>query len=105
MKTNIFSITALALMITTSFIAGRNTLENRRLELPGETITEVIDMNSNSYIMTEAKVVNGEVIPIVNLPELTIEADYSKENLVKAKLVDGEIIAVVDLPELTIVAN
>lgn len=105
MKTSLFNITALALMITTSFIAGKNTLENRKLELPGETITEIVDMNSNSFIMTEAKVVNGEVIPIVNLPELTIVADYSKENLVKAKLVDGEIIAVVDLPELTIVAN
>ena len=105
MKTNLFNITALALMITTSFIAGRNTLESRRLELPGETITEIVDLKNNSYIMTEAKVVNGEVIPVVNLPELTIEADYSKENLVKAKLVDGEIIAVVDLPELTIVAN
>ena len=105
MKTSIFNITALALMITTSFIAGRNTLESRRLELPGETITEIVDLKNNSFIMTEAKVVNGEVIPVVNLPELTIEADYSKENLVKAKLVDGEIIAVVDLPELTIVAN
>ncbi len=105
MRTNIFNITALALMITTSFIAGRNTLENNRLELPGETLTEITTNDNTSFIMTEAKIVNGEVIPIVNLPELTIEANYENDQLVKAKIVDGEIMAVVDLPELTITAN
>ncbi len=105
MKTNLFNITALALIITTSFISG-NTLENNnRLDFPGEAITEMVDLSTSSYTMTTAKIINGEVIPVVNLPELTIEANYTCENMVKAKIINGEVMAVVDLPELRILSN
>lgn len=105
MKTNIFNITALALLISTSFIAGNKSLTTSGIEFSGETVTETIDMNSNNYNMVEAKVINGEVIPVVTLPELTIEADYNDETMISAQLIDGELIPVVQLPVLDIVSN
>jgi len=105
MKTNLFNITALALMISTSFIAGRNTLDNKQLELPGETLTEMAKLNTNEYVMVDAKIVDGKVIPVVNLPELTIVADYNDDKMVTAKIIDGEVVPFVQLPELTITAE
>ena len=103
MKTNIFNITALVLMVSSSFIIGRNTIENKLLELPSETLIESAEViKSNSYSMVEAKLVNGEVIPQVDLPELTITADYNEESMVHAQIVDGEVLPVVYLPELTV---
>ena len=102
MKTNIFNITALVLMVTSSFIVGRNTIENNILELPSETLIESAEFINNSYSMVEAKVINGEVIPQVNLPELTITADYSEKTMVHAEIVEGDVMPVVYLPELTI---
>lgn len=102
MKTNIFNITALVLMVTSSFIAGRNTIENNIIELPSESLIENTEIIPNSYSMVEAKIVNGEVIPHVELPELTITANYNEESMVSAQIVDGEVIPVVQLPELTI---
>ena len=105
MKTNIFNITALVLLISTSFIAGNKSLNTDRLSFNSESVTETIDMNSNCYNMVEAKVVNGEVIPVVTLPELTITAEYNDQTMVSAQIVDGEVIPVVQLPVLDIVAN
>ncbi len=105
MKSTLFNITALALIISTSFISVNTNENNNRLNFPGETITELAELSTSSYIMTEAKIVNGEVIPVVTLPELTIEANYTSENMVKAKVINGEVMAVVDLPELTITSN
>ena len=104
MKTNIFNITALALMISTSFIAGRNTL-NSKLEMPNSTLTEMVDESNSTYTMVEAKIINGEVLPYVNLPELEIYSSSTDEIMVSAKLVDGEVIPFVQLPELNIVAQ
>lgn len=105
MKTNIFNITALVLLISTSFIAGNKSLRTDHLELPSEAITETIDMNTNSYEMVEAKVINGEVIPVVTLPELTISSDYNDDTMVSAQVVDGEVMPVVQLPVLEIHSN
>ena len=55
--------------------------------------------------MVEAKVVNGEVIPVVNLPELEITSTYNPDHMVRAERVNGEVIPVVHLPELTIEAS
>lgn len=105
MKTNIFNITALVLLISTSFIAGNKSLTTDRLDIPGEAITETIDMNTNSYQMVEAKVINGEVIPVVTLPELNITSEYNDDTMVTAQLVDGEVMPVVQLPVLEIHSN
>ena len=102
MKTNIFNITALVLMVTSSFIAGRHTLESNIIELPSESLIENTEVIKGSYSMVEAKVINGEVIPQVDLPELTITADYNEEAMVSAQIVDGEVMPVVQLPELNI---
>ena len=104
MKTNIFNITALALMISTSFIAGKSTIDNS-FDLTSENLTELAELNTNCYTMVEAKVIDGEVIPFVTLPELTIEGSYNDETMVTAKVVDGQILPFVQLPVLTINAQ
>jgi len=105
MKTNLFNITAIALMISTSFITGRSTLENNQLELPGEALTEMAELNTSEYVMVEAKIVDGNLIPVVNLPELNIVADYNDDKMVTAKIIDGEVVPFVQLPVLTITAE
>ena len=105
MKTNIFNITALALMITSSFIAGHNTIDKTNLDFPTLSSTEVMEMNNDCYQMVSAKVIDGEVLPYVNLPELDIVADYNKEYMVSATIIDGEVLPVVTLPELNVYVN
>jgi len=105
MKSTLFNITALALILSTSFISVNTNNNDNRLNFPGEALTELAELSTSSYTMTEAKIVNGEVMPVVNLPELTIEADYTCNNMVKAKIINGEVMAVVNLPELTITSN
>ena len=102
MKTSIFNITAIVLMVSTGFIAGTKTLNNSPIEFPSERISETIELSNSSYTMVEAKVIDGEIIPVVELPELTITGEYNKQSMHSAKIIDGEVVAVVDLPELNI---
>ena len=102
MKTNIFNITAIALIISSSFLSGRNMSETKQMEFPMEAINEIAEISSNSFTMVEAKMIDGELTPSVTLPELTIVGEYNKGKLVRSEMVDGELIPVVDLPELTI---
>ncbi len=102
MKTNIFNITAIALIISSSFISGRNLSEAKSFEFPSETLSEIVDLSTSSFTMVEAKVIDGEVIPFVTLPELNIVSEYNKGTMVKTKMVNGELMPVVELPELTI---
>jgi hypothetical protein len=108
MKTNIFNITALALLITTGFIASNNSTIKGALAYRGE-ITSVNcgnaleDINHINYV--KAVRVGNEIMPVDNLPELNIVADYKEDNVVKAKYVNGELMPVVNLPELNIVAE
>jgi hypothetical protein len=98
MKATIFNITAIVLMVTTGFISGAKSLNNSPIEFPSEKI----ELSNSSYTMVEAKVINGEVMPIVELPELTITGEYNKQTMHSAKIINGEAVAVVELPELNI---
>ena len=105
MKTNIFNITAIALIISSSFLSGRNMSEVKQIEFPMEAMSEIAELSSNSFTMVEAKMIDGELTPSVTLPELTIVGEYNKGNLVRSEMVDGELIPVVNLPELTITSK
>jgi len=102
MKTNIFNITALALLITTGFIATSNTTINNALKFKGEStaVTTVLDVNHINFV--KAEIIEGELMPVVDLPEFNVIGEYNENTRVKAKYVNGELMAVVDLPELTI---
>jgi len=103
MKATIFNLTALALIITTSFIGGRFTKISNHVSLAGETIitAPAID-NTTSTNMVKAIKLGDEILPVVDLPTLEIEAEYNRDNMVKAVIVGGEIMPFVQLPELTI---
>ena len=105
MKTNIFNITALALLITTGFIASNNSSVKRALDLRGETTSINFEnaLEETSHInYVKAIRVGEEIMPVVDLPELNITSQYNEGSRVKAKYVNGELMPVVDLPELTI---
>ena len=108
MKTTIFNITALALLITTGFIVSNNSTIEKALAYRGE-ITSITSEDAlaetNHFNYVEAIRVGNEIMPVVNLPELNIVADYNEDNVVRAKMVDGELMPVVNLPELNIVAD
>ena len=103
MKTTILNLTALVLLITTGIIAGHNNKLSNNISLPGETVsTEIALDNSTFNHMVKAVRLGDEILPVVELPTLEIEAEYNRDNMVKAVIVDGEIMPVVQLPELTI---
>jgi hypothetical protein len=103
MKATIFNLTALALIITTSFIGGRFTKISNNVSLAGETvITAPVIENPVSNTLVKAIKIGDEILPVVDLPTLEIEAEYNRNNMVKAIMVDGEIMPFVQLPELTI---
>lgn len=105
MKTNIFNITALALLITTGFIANKNSSVNNVLALNGESSSIIFENafeEANNINYVKAIKVGDEIMPVVDLPELNIKAEYNNDNRVKAKFVNGELMPVVDLPELTV---
>ena len=103
MKTTIFNLTALVLLITTGIIAGHNNKLSNSISFPGETIsTEIVMDNIALNHMVKAIRVGDEILPVVELPTLEIEASYNRDNMVKAKMINGEIMPVVQLPELTI---
>lgn len=108
MKTNIFNITALALLITTGIIASNNSTIKRALSYRGD-ITNLTCENaleeSNIFNYVKAIKVGDEIMPVVDLPELNIVADYNENYVVRAKYVNGELMPIVDLPELNIVAE
>ena len=103
MKTTIFNLTALVLLITTGIIAGHNDKISNSISFPGETIsTEMVMNNSSMNNMVKAIKVGDEILPVVDLPTLEIEASYNRDNMVRAKIINGEIMPVVQLPELII---
>ncbi len=108
MKTNIFNITALALLITTGIIASNNSTIKEALTYRGD-ITNLTCENaleeSNLFNYVKAIKVGDEIMPVVDLPELNIVAESNESNYVKAKYVNGELMPVVNLPELNIVAE
>jgi hypothetical protein len=108
MKTNIFNITALALLITTGFIASNNSTLKRALSYKTDVTNltcenALEDFNHINYV--KAVRVGNDIMPVVDLPELNIVADYNEDNVVKAIYVNGELMPVVNLPELNIVAE
>lgn len=108
MKTNIFNITALALLITTGFIVSNNSTIKKALTFRGD-VTSITCENAlaetNHFNYVRAIKVGNEIMPVVTLPELNIVADYNEDNVVKAEFVDGKLMPVVYLPELNIVAD
>ena len=103
MKTTIFNLTALVLLITTGIIAGHNDKISNSISFPGETIsTEMVMNNSSMNNMVKAIKVGDEILPVVDLPTLEIEASYNRDNMVRAKYINGELMPVVQLPELII---
>jgi hypothetical protein len=103
MKATILNLTALVLLITTGIIAGHNNKLRNNISFPGETVsTEIAIDNTTFNHMVKAVRVGDEILPVVELPTLEIEAEYNRDNMVKAIIVDGEIMPFVQLPELTI---
>jgi len=103
MKTTIFNLTALVLLITTGIIAGHNNKISNSISFPGETVsTEIVMNNSSMDNMIKAVRVGNEILPVVELPTLEIEGSYNRDNMVKAKIINGEVMPVVQLPELII---
>lgn len=103
MKTTILNLSAVAIIVSTSFFAGR--IQNNDTDLflssdEGVFSTEQTIVETN--VITRATMYEGEIIPSVTLPEFTVEAERSTKHLVHATLNNGEIIPLVELPTLSI---
>ncbi len=103
MKTTIINLSALVILLSTSFFAGRIDFaqDNEKLLLTTSDL-RIESPSQSGAILTEAILINGEVVPVITLPELTIEASYTNPNLVQAIIKDGNVIPYVTLPTLNI---
>ena len=106
MKTSIIQLSIIVVVLTTSFFAGRIQSKGTSQAISMDKIVRHMDYNSaNDQIITRATRSNGEIIPVVSLPELVIEGEVSTDMLVRATLKDGEVMPYVTLPTLTIEAE
>jgi hypothetical protein len=102
MKTTIFNLSAIILLVTTSFFAGRIEFPSSELMLSNDQTLEQCEYLGEQNVITRATIYEGEIIPMVDLPEFTVKASESPEHLVTAKLVNGELLPFVNLPTLSI---
>lgn len=65
--------------------------------------TEV--QTESSELIMKGIIYNGEVLPYRELPEVEIRSNRNPETFTKAKLIDGEIVSVIELEEVVIHAN
>lgn len=103
MKTTILNLSAVAIIVSTSFFAGR--IQNNDTKLfpnSDDGLFPTEQRVTETNIITRATVYEGEIIPSVTLPEFTVEGDRSTKHLVHATLNNGEIIPYVELPTLSI---
>jgi len=104
MNTAILNISAMAVIFSTSLFVGKTDPSDKSVSTPTEIAFSSFD-HSDHPVFVEAKYINGELIPVVNLPEFTVEADYNSSLLVHATVNNGELIPTVTLPELNIVSE
>ncbi len=106
MKIKIINLSAIAIILTSSFFAGRIDFKSDNAAIENDSSTPNTEISlSSDYVYTKAIIINGEVMPVVTLPELTIEAKANPNNMVHATLKDGYLIPCVTLPTLTIEAK
>jgi len=104
MNTAILNISAIAVIFSTSFFVGNINQSNESISSPTEIAYSSFE-NSDHPVFVEAKYIDGELIPVVNLPEFTVEADYNSSLRVHATINNGELIPTVMLPTLNIVSE
>jgi hypothetical protein len=68
---------------------------------PGKLSTIKFETTSESQLV-KATIVDGELIPVVDLPVVEIVAEGKSKIYLPVKIVDGKMIAVIDLPEVEI---
>ena len=105
MKTSIIQLSLAAVLLLSSFVIGGLDYQNEEKNYTPTTSDLQIQSTSINPILVQAVYVNGELLPVVTLPELTIEAEMKPSNYVHAHLVNGTVLPYVTLPELTIEAS
>lgn len=103
MKTTILNFSAVALLLGSSFFAGRIQFsEKDPFTNDSNTKIENQYVSGETNVITRATINKGEIIPMVDLPEFTVESEAKVQYLVNAHIIDGEIVPFVTLPTLSI---
>ena len=106
MNSAILNLGALAVIFTSSLFTSKLNIEDKNYSNPVEQSAMIPTAEkANNNILVSAQYVNGELIPVVNLPEFTVESDYNHDTFVHATISNGEVIPSVTLPTLNIVAD
>ena len=61
--------------------------------------------NTTNSIIVKGMLVNGEVLPLIELPEVTITAKRNWNRVVSASIIDGKVVPHVTLDEVVITPN
>lgn len=92
----------LFLTMTISFIlfAGFATADRK-----SNSISDFRTSNAENTIVVKGMLVDGEVLPSIELPEITIVGERNWNNVVTATVVDGKVVPHVVLDEVVITPN
>ena len=96
MKKSIIIPILIALFFATGFIGQSETNYNHGFD----------SINNPTDIVLKGIMVNGEVLPLINLPVVEITGDIeNRTDLVKAVVINGEIVPMIELEEVVITPN
>ena len=102
MKTKVILTSTLFVLLMVGF-ANVGEQQHQMNDVSNQFKTEV-NANTTALVM-KGIIYNDEILPHRVLPEVEILGKRNPETLTKAKLIDGEVISVVELDEVVIHAN
>jgi len=93
MKKNIIIPILIALFFATGFISQSETRYNNGFD----------SINNPTDIVLKGIMINGEVLPLIDLPVVEITGNIeNRTDLIKAVVVNGEIVPMIELEEVII---
>ena len=102
MRTKIFLTSTLFIFLMAGYA---NVVEpNYELFEVSNELTKA-EINQNAPIVMKGIIYDGEVVPFRALPEVEIRGNRNPEALTKAKIVNGEVLSVIELSEVVITAR
>jgi len=96
MKKNLIIPILIVLFFVTGFIGQSETFHQNGFE----------GINRPTDIVIKGIMINGEVLPLIDLPVIEITGQIENRNdLVKAVVINGEIVPMIELDEVIIMPN
>jgi hypothetical protein len=98
MKAIVLALSTLVIGVSTILVGSQYPSNSNSNTLSNHSVCKA----ATSGTLVKTHVVDGQRIPVVNLPEISVVSELNKSHMVRAILVDGEVVPVVTLPEFEV---